>query len=109
MLSDMSHTQFVVIGDCSLPVPDGVRLIDISLEHGLPAFSDLPDVIASEFVYEKCLYVDEIEKKNPECLKQIKHVWVRLNTSMCAMKSSRIVQRTSLRSSGRVKRVPMRT
>lgn len=72
LLSDMGHTQFVVIGDCGLPVPEGVRLIDLSLERGLPAFRDVLDVIASEFVYEKCLYADEIEEKNPECLKQIK-------------------------------------
>lgn len=72
LLSEMGHTQYVVIGDCGLPVPEGVRLIDLSIERGLPTFKAVLDVIASEFVYEKCLYADEIEEKNPECLRDIK-------------------------------------
>lgn len=71
LLSDLGHTQCVVLADAGLPVPAGVRLIDLSVARGLPSFVDVLNVIAEEFVCEKCVYAAEIEAKNPECLAAI--------------------------------------
>ena len=31
VLADMGHTDTIGIGDCGLPVPDGVKKIDLAL------------------------------------------------------------------------------
>ncbi len=72
VLSDLGHTQCIVIADAGLPVPEGVRLIDLSIERGYPRFQPVLDVIADEFVYERCVYASEIESKNPDCLSGIR-------------------------------------
>lgn len=38
VLADMGHTDTIVIGDCGLPVPDGVKKIDLALKLGTPRF-----------------------------------------------------------------------
>ena len=43
VLADMGHTDQMTIGDCGLPVPSGVKKIDLALRFGQPSFID--DVI----------------------------------------------------------------
>ena len=31
LLSDLGHTDTIIIADCGLPVPDGVKKIDLAL------------------------------------------------------------------------------
>lgn len=38
VLARMGHTDSIVIGDCGLPVPDHVELIDLALKLGQPGF-----------------------------------------------------------------------
>ena len=54
LLSDLGHTQCVVLADAGLPVPAGVRLIDLSVARGLPSFVDVLNVIAAG----KKLFID---------------------------------------------------
>lgn len=48
VLADMGHTDTIVIGDCGLPVPDGVKKIDLALKLGTPRFwkllKNLPNI-----------------------------------------------------------------
>ena len=36
----LGHTEYLVIADCGLPVPKGVKSIDVSITAGTPSFLD---------------------------------------------------------------------
>ena len=38
VISRMGHTDMLTVGDCGLPVPDGVQRIDLALKKGVPRF-----------------------------------------------------------------------
>ena len=38
VIAALGHTQSIVIGDCGLPIPDGVPVIDLALVPGTPSF-----------------------------------------------------------------------
>lgn len=63
-LAALGHTQSIVIADAGLPVPRGVRVIDLAVRKGLPGFREVLEVILGEAVFEKCLLAEEIKEKN---------------------------------------------
>lgn len=38
VLASLGHTDKIVIADCGLPVPEGVKRIDLAIELGKPSF-----------------------------------------------------------------------
>lgn len=44
LADDLGHTDCVCIGDLGLPVPCGVKKIDIALTHGTSSFQEVLDV-----------------------------------------------------------------
>ena len=38
ILASLGHTDTIVIADCGLPIPDGVKRIDLAVEIGKPSF-----------------------------------------------------------------------
>ena len=65
------HTDTLVIGDCGLPLPKGVEVIDLSITAGLPRFMDVLKAINTEFVVESAVVASEIEEKNPSVWREI--------------------------------------
>lgn len=81
VLSYMRHTDTLCIGDCGLPCPDGVELIDVSLEFGKPSFIEVLTVVAREMKIEKITLAAEIKTKNDAVLKQVQALFP--NLSIC--------------------------
>lgn len=71
MLSDLGHTDTIVIADCGLPVPKGVQKIDLAVRQGLPSFIDVVDEIARHMVIEHVTLAEEIKESNPAVLKEV--------------------------------------
>lgn len=71
VLSDLGHTDTIVIADCGLPVPKGVQKIDLAVKKGLPSFIDVVDEIAQHMVIEHLTLAEEIKDKNPTVLKEV--------------------------------------
>lgn len=67
-IASIGHTQLFVIGDVGLPVPKGVKVIDLSLISGIPSFMDVLKAVDSELVYEKVILASEIKSKNRKLL-----------------------------------------
>lgn len=65
VLARMGHTDSIVIGDCGLPVPDHVELIDLALKLGQPGFLDTLEVILSDMQVERAVLASECLDKNP--------------------------------------------
>jgi D-ribose pyranase len=72
ILADLGHTDQIVIADAGLPVPDGVKKIDLALRPGMPGFSDVVSELLHEMVVERVTLANEIEgnQKVHDWLKQ---------------------------------------
>ncbi len=66
VVSKMGHTDMLTIGDCGLPVPEGVQKIDLAVKKGLPEFLPVLSVILEELFIEKVILAKEIISENPE-------------------------------------------
>jgi len=66
VISKMGHTDSLTIGDCGLPIPDGVQRIDLAVTKGLPEFIPVLFAVLEEFSVEKVILAQEILHKNPE-------------------------------------------
>jgi len=66
VLSDLGHKDQIVIGDCGLPVPDGVQKIDIALKFDTPSFIETLDTVLSDMEIEKIILANEIKSDNKE-------------------------------------------
>lgn len=64
VLSDLGHTDKIVIADAGLPIPDGVLRIDVSLKQGVPSFWEVLDTILMDMVVEKAVFAEEVKVEN---------------------------------------------
>ncbi|KAE8765013.1 D-ribose pyranase [Georgenia thermotolerans] len=67
-LARLGHTDLVVIGDCGLPRPAGVPVVDLALTFGVPSFAQVVDAVAAELVVEQATVASEIKVANPDAL-----------------------------------------
>lgn len=68
VLSDLGHTDFIVIADAGLPIPSDVPRIDLALTLGVPSFSDVVSAVAEDMVVEQVILASEIKEKNEKTL-----------------------------------------
>ena len=71
IISKMGHTDEIVIADAGLPIPDGVKRIDLALVQGQPSFIDVLKVLLEQYECEGYLLAEEIKDKNPHVEEQI--------------------------------------
>lgn len=61
----LGHKEYLCIADCGLPVPKGVKVIDVSVTAGIPAFMDVLKAVNQELVSESYILASEIDDANP--------------------------------------------
>ncbi|MDR0170718.1 D-ribose pyranase [Bacillus paranthracis] len=71
ILASLGHTDTIVIADCGLPIPDGVKRIDLAVEIGKPSFVDVLQVVADDMAIEKVTLAEEVINNNAEINKEI--------------------------------------
>lgn len=71
VISKLGHTDTLTVGDCGLPVPEGVQRIDLAVVKGLPEFMPVLEAILEEQEIEKVFLAEEIKSANPELLQEI--------------------------------------
>ncbi|MFN8594340.1 MAG: D-ribose pyranase [Thermomicrobiales bacterium] len=59
-IAGMGHTDLLVIADAGLPVPPGVRCIDLAVRCGLPPMLDVVRAVADELQVEAITVADEL-------------------------------------------------
>ncbi|PTE78831.1 D-ribose pyranase [Staphylococcus equorum] len=64
MLSDLGHTDQIIIADCGLPVPEGVKKIDLALEFGKPSFIEVFNLIKKHMEIEQMTLAEEMITQN---------------------------------------------
>ena len=58
-LSRLGHTDLVIIADCGLPIPRGVRVVDLAVVHGVPRFEQVLDAVLGDVEFERALAATE--------------------------------------------------
>lgn len=71
IIAEIGHGQNIVIGDYGLPVPHGVRCIDLALKPYIPSFLDTLETILTEFTVESYIVAQELVDQNPALYAQI--------------------------------------
>ncbi|WP_108501538.1 D-ribose pyranase [Paracoccus indicus] len=59
LVAAMGHGDLIVIGDAGLPVPPGVRCIDLALTRGIPGAMQVLDALLSELTVERSCIATE--------------------------------------------------
>lgn len=64
IFAKLGHTDTIVIADCGLPIPDGVRCIDLAYMLGKPSFEDILQVVLADVEVEKAILAEEVKAQN---------------------------------------------
>lgn len=67
----MGHTDSIAIGDCGLPIPDGVKRIDLALVRNTPRFLDTLRAVLTELCVERAVVAAELIDGNRALLDEI--------------------------------------
>ncbi|MHB8061107.1 MAG: D-ribose pyranase [Ruminiclostridium sp.] len=74
VVAALNHTQYLVIADPGLPIPENVRVVDISLKRGIPSLIDVLTSVKEELVIESYIYAAEMEDANRFLFDEMKDV-----------------------------------
>jgi len=70
-ISQLGHTDEITISDAGLPIPDGVKRIDLALCHGVPEFIKTVQTVLSEMKLECIILAREFKEVSPEHHRQL--------------------------------------
>ncbi|MFA6075930.1 MAG: D-ribose pyranase [Negativicutes bacterium] len=75
VLADMGHADSICIADCGLPIPEGVKRIDIALKLGSPSFLETLEAVLADMQVEEVILAEEICVKNYEIAQAIEDLF----------------------------------
>lgn len=104
-IAKIGHTAHITLCDAGLPIPKGVKRIDLAVEAELPSFIGVLNPLLSEMQIEEIILAEEIKEKNPTMLEKIlksfeaagmdpKVVWVKHEEFKKITKESEVIVRT---------------
>ncbi|HEC2193701.1 TPA: D-ribose pyranase [Staphylococcus delphini] len=73
VLSRLGHTDEIVIADCGLPIPDGVKRIDIALKEGTPSFEEVYEELMHHMAVEQVVVAREMVEENEVLYQKVKN------------------------------------
>ena len=76
-ISRIGHTASITLCDAGLPIPSGVKRIDLAIERGYPSFLNSLDVLLSEMMVEEIVVASEIHEHNSETFEGMMDVFRR--------------------------------
>lgn len=74
-ISRIGHTASITLCDAGLPIPSGVKRIDLAIEKGYPSFLRTLDALLSEMMVEEIVLASEIHQHNPDAFKGMMEVF----------------------------------
>lgn len=80
VLAAMGHTDRICIGDCGLPVPEGVKRIDLAIKPGFPGIEVVLEEVLKDMVAEKVILADEIRTDNGLLAERLKCIFAKSET-----------------------------
>lgn len=83
VLAEMGHTDRICIADCGLPVPEGIKRIDLAVKPGSPSVGEILGEVLKDMVVEKVILADEI-KENERFVNQLERIFAENETGFKA-------------------------
>lgn len=80
VLGDLGHTDKICICDVGLPIPDGVKCIDLSLRVGEPSFIDVLKSIVESMYIEDVIIANEFVANDDAVFEQFEQINIKWNT-----------------------------
>ena len=74
LLSSTGHTDYFTVCDRGFPVPAGPERIDLALVDGIPTVLDVLRAVHAEWVIDRVLITEEMERVSPERVAEIRAV-----------------------------------
>jgi len=71
VISELGHTDTIVICDSGLPIPANVKRIDLALKQGVPSFMDCLETVLQEMQVEQAYVALEMGQKSPGLKEQL--------------------------------------
>lgn len=71
VIAETGHTDFLVVTDAGLPIPENVERVDLSILPYLPKFLDVLKAVLSEVVVEKIILAEEVKTISPHMHQEI--------------------------------------
>ena len=71
LLTETGHKDYVVVSDAGLPMPLGVKRIDLAWKPGEPKYLDVLELVLKQMVVEKVILAEELKTVSPEMHKEI--------------------------------------
>ena len=78
VIAKLGHFDTLTVGDCGLPVPEGVQRIDLAVTYNVPPFWDVFKVIDAEAKFQKVTIVTESKNQNPDFYQKV-YAWAKDN------------------------------
>lgn len=73
-IAALGHMELFLVGDAGMPIPKGVRVIDLALCKGVPTFEQVLGAVLQETQVEYYYLADEILSENQRLLTYIERV-----------------------------------
>lgn len=70
-IASMAHEEYLVIGDAGLPVPPGVKCIDLALKEGVPTFIETLQAVLGELKVQEAIIDTEMQQVSPQMRKAL--------------------------------------
>lgn len=74
VLAQAGHEDLIVIGDAGLPIPPGVRCVDLALVKNLPGFIDTVKAVLTELHVQEAIIDEEMSVVSPHIKEQLTEV-----------------------------------
>ncbi len=71
LIAEMAHHDTILIGDAGMPVPKGVKLIDLAIRDGLPTFFEILEAVLEELHVEEGIIDVEMSDVSPHMKEQL--------------------------------------
>lgn len=72
LVATLGHGDLVVVGDAGLPVPPGVRCIDLAVSPGVPGFQHVLLALLGEMQVERACLAVELAARDPAAAEALK-------------------------------------
>lgn len=72
VLSQLGHTDCIMIADCGLPIPEGVKRIDLALKFGQPSFMDVYTEVSKHMAIASAVVAEEMQSHNSLLFEKLK-------------------------------------
>ena len=96
-ITSLGRGEMLVIADAGLPIPPGVKFLDLALVSGIPAFSQTLSAVLENLAIDEAIIADELESKNPELYQKTMNLLDGINIQVVSHNElKQIVQRARL-------------